>query len=463
MHNQLKALSLKKLFRFPTPLPEFKAYLSFFNGLEQSNWLVSVIEAGLHQNQEIAGWKGLESLICLSEDNQIYDIDIRYAWGSEIFKQNLIDHGWTESQLLHNQLKDEPNRRKLIVYLCESSTGLVESKCERVLNDFVIGQYWQSIKHYYLLLPLAHPFILPTTIEQNFLRKSYATTSCLSVNKHIDQTQNKLFLQPHPKRQGQGGLRTKGFFKDSTNSKPLISVITAVFNGEKYLEQTIQSVINQSYENLEYIIIDGGSSDRTIEIIKKYENQIDYWVSEPDRGISDAFNKGLIFSTGNMVNFINSDDFFFSNLYFLRLSVLKNIKNKDFIYSKIFFDNERLIIGRLLPRSLLLRFKFNVPHETVVCSKQLLENNKFSEQLKYAMDFPVLYKAIKKSNDIGFVNMVAVYMRRTGISVKNSIEAHEEVINVLREEKDILAYTYHVIKRVLLQALTYIKFCFFNT
>lgn len=76
--------------------------------------------------------------------------------------------------------------------------------------------------------------------------------------------------------EGEGGLRTKGYFKNSFEDKPLIGIITVVFNGE-----TIQSVINQTYDNIEYIIIDGG----TLDIITKYEDQIDYWVSERDKGI----------------------------------------------------------------------------------------------------------------------------------------------------------------------------------
>jgi cellulose synthase/poly-beta-1,6-N-acetylglucosamine synthase-like glycosyltransferase len=73
-----------------------------------------------------------------------------------------------------------------------------------------------------------------------------------------------------------GGLRTKGYLKPSTSGKPLISVITIVYNGEKYLEETIQSVLNQTHDNIEYIIIDGGSTDGTVNIIKKYEDRMSY-------------------------------------------------------------------------------------------------------------------------------------------------------------------------------------------
>lgn len=99
--------------------------------------------------------------------------------------------------------------------------------------------------------------------------------------------------------------------QSSTNS--VVSVITVVFNGASYIEKTVQSVINQTYEDLEYIVIDGGSTDGTLDILEKYRNQIKHLVSEKDRGIYDAMNKGLKLATGRWVNFLNGGDFFFND------------------------------------------------------------------------------------------------------------------------------------------------------
>ena len=167
-----------------------------------------------------------------------------------------------------------------------------------------------------------------------------------------DKFETVLFLPEGEGRKGEGGLRTKGYFKFSyenliindeclilndengnkfeinkdalnkINSKfkiqhstlnqlPLITVITVVYNGEKCLEETIQSVINQTYPNVEYIIIDGGSTDGTLDIIKKYEDSIDYWVSEKDKGIYDAMNKGIELAFGNLIGILGGDDIFF--------------------------------------------------------------------------------------------------------------------------------------------------------
>jgi glycosyltransferase involved in cell wall biosynthesis len=93
-------------------------------------------------------------------------------------------------------------------------------------------------------------------------------------------------------------------------NKPLVSIITVVRNGEDTIETTIQSIINQSYPNIEYIIIDGKSTDRTVEIIEKYIDKIADWISEPDRGISDAWNKGISASHGDLIALLNAGDTF---------------------------------------------------------------------------------------------------------------------------------------------------------
>ncbi len=97
--------------------------------------------------------------------------------------------------------------------------------------------------------------------------------------------------------------------QDGQITWPRISIITPSFNQGRYIEETIKSILDQDYPNLEYIIIDGGSKDDTVSHIKKYESKIDYWVSEPDKGQTDAINKGFQKASGDIINWLNSDDY----------------------------------------------------------------------------------------------------------------------------------------------------------
>jgi len=131
---------------------------------------------------------------------------------------------------------------------------------------------------------------------------------------------------------------------------PLISIVTIVFNGDKYLEETILSVINQSYKNIEYIIIDGGSTDRTLDIIKKYEKSIDYWISEKDNGMYDALAKGFSFCHGEFIAFINSDDFYFPNAFSTVIDIFSMYKDVKWLTGMpVGYNNNGEITGVQYP------------------------------------------------------------------------------------------------------------------
>jgi glycosyltransferase involved in cell wall biosynthesis len=114
-------------------------------------------------------------------------------------------------------------------------------------------------------------------------------------------------------------------------NQPLVSIITVVRNGEKYIEKTIQSVLNQDYPNIEYIVIDGASTDNTLNIIKKYEQSVDYWLSEPDGGIYDAMNKGIDLAKGELIKLLNADDMLPSDSVSCAVTFFKDAGNNKCI------------------------------------------------------------------------------------------------------------------------------------
>ena len=118
-------------------------------------------------------------------------------------------------------------------------------------------------------------------------------------------TLNRLPKFTKLKRKGEGGFRIK---QKKIKKNPLVSIITVTLNSERYLEDTLESIQKQTMKNYEHIIIDGGSKDSTLDIIKKHSKKISYWVSESDKGIYDAFNKGLLLAKGKYIGFVNSDD-----------------------------------------------------------------------------------------------------------------------------------------------------------
>jgi hypothetical protein len=363
-------------------LLEFEHYLNFLNKIKLPSKVVAVIKAEPHTSDDMFGWNGLTSLTCLSETNEIYDIDVRYAWSSLLFKQHLVDHGWNETMLLENKVRGMPYRHKFIIYLCNISIRIGQPvRIEKVEENLFIGCYWQSIWHLYIQMPFEHPFEYQLHKDEH---KDFQEESLLFdhapviINNKNAQIKTTPLLAAHPQRKSEGGLRKRGLYKHSVTHKPLISIITVVFNGEKYIEQTIQSVINQSYKNIEYIIIDGGSTDRTIDIIGKYEEYIDYWISEPDLNIYDAMNKGLVCALGEFVNFMNVGDIFFNH----KIIELINFKihHNSICGGNVFFSNKiRGIIYVNMQKK-------SIPHQALFMHRNDFEKYIFNPLYKYCAD-----------------------------------------------------------------------------
>lgn len=205
-----------------------------------------------------------------------------------------------------------------------------------------------------------------------------------------------------------------------SNETPLISIITVVYNGEKYLEQTIKSVINQTYKSIEYIIIDGGSTDKTLDIIKKYEQHIAYWVSEPDKGLYDAMNKGIGIAKGELIGMINSDDWYETDAVELMVNAYMNNPNKTIFHADRYDVDENG--NRKLRKFHPSNFKFKYygmtyNHPSMFVTKCEYQKHLYNTELRVLSDYQFVLEAFFRDRDtLLYINRAIVNYRLDGIS-----------------------------------------------
>jgi glycosyltransferase involved in cell wall biosynthesis len=249
----------------------------------------------------------------------------------------------------------------------------------------------------------------------------------------------------------QGGLHTKGYFKTNYKEKPLISIITVVLNGEKQLDRTIQSILNQTYNNIEYIIIDGGSIDRTSDIINKYKETIDYWVSEKDDGLYDAMNKGIDIATGEWINFMNAGDEFYNYSVLTKLFNNKNYKETEIIYGNhqiIYSSGSNRYVKAGSTKNIWKGEQFS--HQSSFVKKSYLKMNKFNHRNKIASDFELYYKAFKNYKKFQFIDLTIAKFEAGGVSDVKRINSIFERWGIV--EKTLKNYMYYcmlIVKEIL--------------
>ncbi len=204
-----------------------------------------------------------------------------------------------------------------------------------------------------------------------------------------------------------------------------VSIITVCFNSEKTIERTINSVLSQSYSNIEYIIVDGDSKDSTIQIIEKYKNSIQKFVSEKDEGIYDAINKGISLSTGDIVGILNSDDIFSSqNIISDVVKIFIEQPHLDSIIGNIAFINDKEKIVRVYNskswRPDRFEYGFMPPHPSFYCKRELFHKyGGYKKDYKIAADYELLIRFLK-THQISYFqfNIIMVYMNLGGVSTK---------------------------------------------
>jgi glycosyltransferase involved in cell wall biosynthesis len=308
------------------------------------------------------------------------------------------------------------------------------------------------------------------------------------LKKPEDKFETLLFLPPNSKRLAEGGLRTKGFFKfsyklienrwymcdidgnpvipapeeiqkkiitylsdfslqsDYANKLPLMTIVTVVLNGADLIEETIRSVLEQNYPNVEYIIVDGGSTDGTVDIIRKYENFIDYWVSEPDGGIYDAMNKALDVSTGYIINFLNSGDKFYDQNVLLKVfSEYSKIPEDQFdiIYGKcvgvdIYGNTIYMLIRSENEAIPMLKKGMSIPHQTTFYKLTFFKRQgKYSTDYKISADYEILLRSYR-SLKVKFIDEILSVVLGGGISERQIFkEIFEFMMAKVRNRKEL--------------------------
>lgn len=235
---------------------------------------------------------------------------------------------------------------------------------------------------------------------------------------------------------------------------PLVSIITVTKNSELFIEETIRSVINQNYINIEYIIIDGKSQDRTIPIIRKYSDRISYWVSEPDKSMYEAINKGLKVCNGDIIAILNSDDCYVD--YDVVTNVVQEFSKSNIsglygdtimdygtykMYRKVF-----QITFKNLLRSCMGTY---VPHPTLFLKKEFIEVVGFYDtKYRYASDYDFILRCLEKLK-VKYIHLPITKFRRHESSISSSNKINPEKIEIIKSHcsrigiKKILIFKYY--------------------
>lgn len=218
----------------------------------------------------------------------------------------------------------------------------------------------------------------------------------------------------------EGGKRLKENTKISDESIPLVTIITATFNASSHLPKTIQSMRELTYKNVEWIVIDGGSTDQTIELIRKNEDVIDYWMSEPDDGIYDAWNKGVATATGEWIAFLGAGDTYYPESMTAYINVIRacNIM-PNFICSRVQTVDECDHILRVWgdPFQLEQHIKYmTIAHVGALHHKSLFKTNgQFDTTFKCSADYDFFVRCGKNVNSL-YLKQVTARMLSGGVS-----------------------------------------------
>ncbi|WP_198018167.1 glycosyltransferase family 2 protein [Hippea jasoniae] len=217
----------------------------------------------------------------------------------------------------------------------------------------------------------------------------------------------------------------------------LVSIITVVYNNKDTIKDAIESVLNQTYENIEYIVIDGASTDGTVDIVKSYGNRIDKFISKKDNGIYDAMNKGINLASGDIIGILNSDDFYVDSKVIEKVVEVFKDKNVDSVYGDLVYvdkDDTDKIIRYWKSKEYkegLFKKGWHPAHPTFFVKKEIYNKyGVFNLDFKIAADYELMLRFLEKYKiTTSYLPEVLVKMRiggKSNISIKNIIKANIE-------------------------------------
>lgn len=219
------------------------------------------------------------------------------------------------------------------------------------------------------------------------------------------------------------------------NSDVKISIIMVSYNAVKTIEQAIQSIVNQTYNNIEFIVIDGDSKDGTIDVIKKYEDKITYWTNEPDNGIYDAMNKGINYASGEYIYFLGADDCLITDNIIQQ--VIVELNDNDVLSGGVKLVDEELGLERRLDGKFAKhRANYNgmmIPHQGMFVKSKIMKKNKFNLKYKIAADYDFFLKCyFNDSIKIKYIDLPIAYYSSGGASSLNLIGNSEHTAIMIK-------------------------------
>jgi len=261
----------------------------------------------------------------------------------------------------------------------------------------------------------------------------------------------------------EGGLIKKKKNKFTANKYPTITLITVVFNNQKHIQKTLNSIYSQKYKNYELIVIDGASTDNTLNIIKKNENKIHYWMSEKDNGIYDAFNKGLCLASGDFIGFVNSDDILMPDALLILSKYIKKYPNIDFFFGAV--KKHWGVLHGYKPWKIKFSWGFYSSHSTGFYIKRSSAKKVglYNLKYKYSSDYDYLYRMIVKHKMYGKAskkNELFGIFNRGGFSSKISFKDHFKEEMQIRKDNNQSLILIQLLK--LYKSIRHFKKLFFN-